>query len=700
MVRRIRLTEKLLGEPAKTVLACEKPVQAAARRSIAAAHYLEKGHILGLDDLVLAAAGGRAKARAGRLACGQEAQAEYCQRRNDSAGGCGIIMCGIAGYLGPLTISKDRVRMCLGLMGRRGPDFCDAYRHSRGPDRNVLLLHSRLSIIDLDLRAHQPYHHGSKVLAYNGELYNYLELKPELGPEPFVTTSDTEVLIRGLDQNGPGFLDRCEGMWAFALYDEADGSLLLSRDRFGEKPLYYFSDHTGFYFASEVKFLFALLGRKLPVNRDQIRRYLVNGYKTLYKGPDTFFEGLQEVQPAHNLRLPAAGASEERAYWSPVCGIEHEMSFAEAVAGARERLIQAVKIRLRADVPLAFCMSGGIDSNALISIAKNVFDFDVHGFTIVNTDERYDEWNLVELAVKEQGLKHTAIPIRTDNFLPRLRELIRYHDAPVYTITYFAHWLLQEAIAQHGYKISLSGTAADELFTGYFDHHNFYLHEMRKGGDRFFQQALDNWRRDIGAIVRNPYLKDPGHIMENPDFRGHIYLNNDQFAAYIPGYKPESFREENYCGVVLRNRMLNELFHESVPVILHEDDLNAMYYSIENRSPFLDRNLFEFSQSIPTRHLIHDGRAKAVLREALRGIAPDPILDNPRKVGFNAPIFDFLDIRDPEARSLLLDDGPLFEIVDRSKVESLLAKDQLPNSESKFLFYFLGCKIFLEEFAS
>ena len=609
-------------------------------------------------------------------------------------------MCGIAGYVGPMNVPQDRERRCLDLMKRRGPDFSNAYRHAHGPGRNVLLLHSRLSIIDLDVRSHQPYRHGSKVMAYNGELYNYLELKPDLGPEPFCTASDTEVLIRGLDQKGAGFLDQCEGMWAFALYDEADGSLMLSRDRFGEKPLYYYSDRTGFYFGSEVKFVFALLGRKLPVNRGQMCRYLVNGYKTLYKGPDTFFEGLRELKPAGNLTLPAHGPARKESYWTPACGCEQEMSFEDAVAGTRERLIQAVKIRLRADVPLAFCMSGGIDSNALISIAKNVFDFDVHGFTIVNTDERYDEWDLVELAVKQQGLKHTAIPIRTENFLPRLRELIRYHDAPVFTITYFAHWLLQEAIARNGYKISLSGTAADELFTGYFDHHNFYLHEMNKGGGDFFQQALENWRRDIGSIVRNPYLKDPGHIMDNPEFRGHIYLNNDQFASYIPGYAPEAFREEKYCDVVLRNRMLNELFHESVPVILHEDDLNAMYYSIENRSPFLDRNLFEFSQTIPTRHLIHNGCAKAVLREALRGIAPDPILDNPRKVGFNAPIFDFLDIRDPEARSVLLDDGPVFDIVDREKIELLLSKDALPNSESKFLFYFLGCKIFLEEFGS
>ena len=145
--------------------------------------------------------------------------------------------------------------------------------------------------------------------------------------------------------------------------------------------------------------------------------------------------------------------------------------------------------------------------------------------------------------------------------------------------------------------------------------------------------------------------------------------------------------------------MLNEMFHEAVPVILHEDDLNSMRCSVENRSPFLDRRLFEFCQTIPTRHLVREGRAKAVLREALRGIAPDAILDNPRKVGFNAPVFDYLGTDDPVARSRLLDDGPIFEHVRRDKIAAMLSRDDLPNSESKFLFYFLSAKLFLEEVA-
>jgi asparagine synthase (glutamine-hydrolysing) len=182
--------------------------------------------------------------------------------------------------------------------------------------------------------------------------------------------------------------------------------------------------------------------------------------------------------------------------------------------------------------------------------------------------------------------------------------------------------------------------------------------------------------------------------------RDHIFLNADGFAQLLTVPWSESFRETNYTPQLLRNRMLNELFHEAVPVILHEDDLNAMYYSIENRSPFLDRPLFEFCFQIPTRHLIRDGFGKSILRDAMRGIVPDPILDNRRKVGFNAPVFSFLDKSDREVISLVLEDSPIFEYLRRSAVEDLLAKPNLANSESKFLFYFLSAKMFLEECAA
>ncbi len=607
-------------------------------------------------------------------------------------------MCGIAGYIGNRVISERLVEKCLGLMGRRGPDASGIYRHCYNSGQNVCLLHSRLAIIDLDQRANQPFRYRSNIMVINGELYNYIEQKRILIEKghSFKTTSDTEVFIHLLDTEGADCLDACEGMWAFAFYNEKTGSLMLSRDRFGEKPLYLYEDNTGLYFGSEVKFLNALTEKKFGINHHHLYRYLVNGYKSLYKTGETFFKEIRELSPAANYFISRDHEPIQKRYWSPGSIQNETMTYSEAVEGARAAVISSVKKRLRSDVPLAFCMSGGIDSNALISVAKNVFNYDVHGFTIVNTDERYDEQELVDQAVSELDIKHTSIPVKTENFLKNLRQLVLYHDAPVYTVSYYAHWLLMESIKEHGYHISISGTAADELFTGYYDHHNMYLHEVSANPD-LYKTSLANWKKHIKNIVRNPYLHEPDVFVKTPDERRHIYLDADKYRGFLRERFFEPFTEETYCDGLLRNRMMNELFHESIPVILHDDDLNAMYFSIENRSPFLDRKLFDFCYSIPTRHLIREGYNKKVLRDAMAGIVPKKILDTRKKVGFNAPILSFLDTRNNDIISSLLDDSLVYDYIKKDKIEKIIKKDELPNSDSKFLFYFLGVKMFLEE---
>lgn len=607
-------------------------------------------------------------------------------------------MCGISGYIGRRPPPDSGVTRCLGQMRRRGPDAIGSYRHVFHDDWHVCLLHSRLSIIDLNSRADQPVLRDRHVIISNGEIYNYVELKEALARqgETFITSGDTEVLLAGLNRFGHDWLDGVEGMWAWAWYDEASGELALSRDRFGEKPLYVMEADGGWYFGSEVKFLTALCGRAPKVEHNHLLRYMVNGYKALYKTDASFFEGVRELRSGSVLTIRPDGTIKEKSYWRPKPCPADDMSFADAVAGARDWLIESVRLRLRADVPMAFCMSGGVDSNSLISIAKRMFGYDVHGFTVSNTDSRYEEKDTVEAVVRELGIRHTALPLRTDGFLSNLRQLVTHHDAPVYTISYYVHWQLMQRVAEDGYKISVSGTAADEMFTGYFDHHNAYLAEI--SGDAIgHAEALANWRAHIRPDVRNPHLQEADLFIRDRDFRDHIYLGAEGFAAALHEPWHEAFEENAYSPSLLRNRMLNELFHESVPVILHEDDLNAMYYSIENRSPFLDRRLFDFAYSIPTRHLVRGGFGKAVLREAMRGIVPDAVIDTHRKVGFNVPLLDLLDTANPEVVRAVTADSPVFELVRRPFVDKLLQKRWLTNSESKFLFNFLCAKFFLEE---
>ena len=368
-------------------------------------------------------------------------------------------MCGIAGYVGKARLSVGAIDETLQRMQLRGPDSQHSTQITLANQQEVVLLHSRLSIIDLDARSDQPFEMGPLTLIYNGEIYNYRELRIELesNGRVFRTQSDTEVLLQAWDAWGEAALDKFEGMWAFALLNRDTNELVLCRDRFGEKPLYIMETVDGLYFASEVKFLFSLSGITPQINWEHLYRYLVNGYKSLYKEPNAFFEGVSEIAPGTLKSVVANGGTNTRSFWVPRHTPDPSMTFEQAVAGVRERMIDAVGLRLRSDVPLAFCMSGGVDSVSLISIAKKIYDYDVHGFTIVNKDERYDERELIEYARNALGLSHTEVPIKTDNFLDRLRTLVAQHDAPVYTISYYAHWLLQQAIAEQGYRISLAG---------------------------------------------------------------------------------------------------------------------------------------------------------------------------------------------------------------------------------------------------
>ena len=605
-------------------------------------------------------------------------------------------MCGIAGYIGSFPSALNNLKQASKALKHRGPNYEGYYNH-KTETSCVAMVHRRLSIIDLDERSNQPFRYKDTVLVYNGEIYNYLEIREQLRElgHIFKTSGDTEVLIHALCQWGQDALKKLEGMWAFAWYNEINGTMLLSRDRFGEKPLYIWNKNDGLYFASEVKGLSAMANEPLKVNENHLVRNLVNGYKSLYKTRETFFIDVEELSSGTCLKIETGGKRSSSKYWKPNLNQNINLSYSDAVEMTREAVINATKLRMRSDVPIAFCMSGGVDSNSLISVASKILNCEVHGFTIVNTDARYEEQSLVDQSVKELGIKHESINLERHNFLNDLRSLVNHHDAPIYTISYYLHWQLMQSIAAKGYKVTISGTGADELFTGYFDHHNLFLHEV-SNNKKLYQKSLNAWNKYQKKIVRNPYLKDPNLYLKNPKFRDHNFLNNDLFASCMNDKWKESFNENDYVESLLRNRMLNEMFVETVPVILHEDDLNAMYFSMENRSPFLDSTLFELAYSIPSQFLIKDGVAKAVLRDAMQGIVPDLILQERRKVGFNAPIMDLLNLNDPDTRSYLLDDSEVYKLVKKTKVEKILKEKNFPNSISKFLFNFLNTKMFLE----
>jgi asparagine synthase (glutamine-hydrolysing) len=608
-------------------------------------------------------------------------------------------MCGIAGFFCKNHIPEKRIEKTLELMKNRGPDHQDAKVFlTQSSSKTVGLLHSRLSIIDLDPRSNQPFTIGNLSIVFNGEIYNFVELRKELEKKKITlsTQSDTEVLLHYFKLHGEKCVGYFEGMWAFAIYNNLDGSLFLSRDRFAEKPLYYFENEDGFFFGSETKFLKSLSGYAFSVNKEHLMRHLAHGYKSLYKTSQTYFVGVRELKFAQNLWVSAEGVSKPYRYWFPSASIDHALTLEDAICGTREFLMESVRIRLRADVPLAFCLSGGVDSAAMVSIAAKEFNAKVTTFSIIDSDERYNEEDNIMATVEDLECDHHLISASQQNPLERLEKLIEYHDAPIATISYYLHSMISESIHKGGYRVSFSGTSADELFTGYYDHFILHLNEMRDSKD--YPKYLEDWSNHIGKFVRNPDLSNPNLYFENPNFRKHVFDASDELKGFFIRPFEEKFTEETYSKNLLRNRMLNELFHEATPLILHEDDLNSMLYSLENRSPYLDTRLQKFAYSIPARHLIRNGYGKYVLRQATKGILNDKVRLDRRKKGFNASINSIIDLHNPEVQDFILDDrNDLFTFIDRERVRSLLLSKNHPNHLSKFIFNLLNIKIFLEQ---
>ena len=608
-------------------------------------------------------------------------------------------MCGIAGYIGKKRIDDSIVNGALTQMVQRGPDAQRSWKYEN--DRyNVYLLHSRLSIIDLDPRSHQPFEINDYVMVFNGEIYNYLELREELVSRNIAlrTSSDTEVLLHYYIIHGEECVKYFEGMWAFVIFNRKDEKVFISRDRFGEKPLYYYQDGVGFYFASEVKALSALANKSFDVDENHVIRYIINGHKSLYKGNSGFYTEVKEVDIASCGVVSIEGNVETHKYWTPQYTPNEKMTFDEAVEGTHYHLRESLKIRLRSDVPLAFCLSGGVDSASLVSIAAKEFNANVNTFSIIDSDQRYDELDNIQATVDDTGCKSTKIMLQPgDQNIERLISLVKYHDAPVATISYFVHSMLSEAIASNGYKISISGTAADEMFTGYYDHFLMHLYESKDMPS--FDKNIADWTEHVKHFVRHPDLSNPKLFFPDPSYRDYIYLNNDDFRSFLKKDWKEDFYETNYSDSLLRNRMMNELFHEVVRVILHEDDLNSMKYSIENRSPFLDANLYGFTNTIPSHLLIGEGYNKFVLRSSMKGILNDQVRLSREKKGFNASINSIFDFKNPQHRDFFLSESRIFDWFEKDKINELLDKQEFSNSYKKFLFNFICAKIFLDDAA-
>lgn len=614
-------------------------------------------------------------------------------------------MCGIAGYFGNKNLDSNTIQKTLSTLLRRGPDDQNYKKYEINDSKNLYFFHTRLSIIDLDSRSNQPLEDSLFSIIFNGELYNYLEIKKDLETKgiKFSTLSDTEVILKGYQIYGKDLFNIMEGMWALAIYDKKKKEIVISRDRFSEKPLYYYITKEGLYFSSDVKAIKTLSKDSFAFNNRRLLSGLICGYKSYYKKPEeTFFEKIKNLPGGHFTVIDSLFNFSVKKYYSVNTKANLDLKEDEIIFNTKKLFFNAIRIRLRSDVPSAFCLSGGLDSSSLVSIAAKKFNFKINSFSLIdNNDERYNEKKNIDLVVNDVDANHHEIILENkSNNLDYLTNLIEYKNAPLSTITSYLHSFLQKEISSKGFKVSFSGTAADEIFTGYYDHHLQYLHDVNN--TKYFDSSLKNFNKYIKPIIRNKFFQNENLYIHNSNFRKHIFDNFYEFSELInQNLKDEfefDFQEEKFCENLSLNRRLNELFHENTPIILNEEDSNSMYYSIENRSPFLDSKLIDFMNSVETRHLIKDGYSKNILREVSKDYLIDTVRLDREKKGFNSSVQSIFNFEDKDFYETILNkNNKVYDFIDNSKLRKILQKDISKNHYSKFLFSLINLNIFFEK---
>ena len=613
-------------------------------------------------------------------------------------------MCGIAGYIGKKYLPKILINNTLNLMEKRGPDNQNYFYYKNSDGYNVYLLSSRLNIVNQNKNSNQPFKINEYVIIFNGEIYNYLYLKQKLkklGIKVF-TSSDTEVILRLFILYGEKCLKYFEGMWSLVILNTKNNKLFFSRDRFGEKPLFYMSNvKNELYFGSETKFIQSLYEKKININSNQLINYLNLGYKSLYKYNESYFENIKEF-PKRSFSYSKIGRNFSiKIYWKLKFLENKNITEIDAIKETRKKVINSIEKTINANVPVGICLSGGIDSSIIASVTKKILNKNIKTFSIFDNDPRYDERNNIHKITNDLKVKNIPVNLTRDKTFERLEKLIDYRKAPVATISYYNHSIMLEKMKKNKIKVGILGTAADEIFAGYYDHFLLQLSVLYKNKKRkeYFNNEKFFFSEFAKKFIRNPLLKDPYKYIKNPSSREHIFDEYTKINKFLIRKSKNRFSEVNFSNDLLRNRMLNELNVETTPVILNEDDLNSMNFSIENRSPYLDSTLVEFAYTLPTRFLIKNGYNKYLLREAFKDIVCDDVILNRKKIGFNSSINNVFNFTSKEIRKEILNKrSPIFDFVEYKKFKKIINQKKYQNYLSKFVFSVINANIFLKKF--
>lgn len=567
--------------------------------------------------------------------------------------GCGKTdMCGIAGVVGRRATSEAVVRAMLDVMAHRGPDGSGVWSDSLTSGLELVLGHRRLAILDLSDAGAQPMADttGRFLLVHNGEIYNFLEVRAELQRlgVAFRSESDTEVIIESYKQWGAECLSRFNGMFAFALYDSTSGTLFCARDRYGEKPFLFGFWKDGFAFASEYKGLLQHPALSLEIDERRLLRAAHNASTGLDADRQTVFKDVQQLLPGEAMEVDVHTLQHRVwTYWRIEPAQLREGADEREVFGEfRDLLIDSVRLRLRSDVPVGSCLSGGLDSSAIVCIVRNLLGDEApySTFTGIFPGTSSDEWAYAQQIINATHASSHTVEPTVGRFLDELPRFMWLNELPVGSSSQFAQWCVFDLAKRNGVTVLLDGQGADEALGGYESYFAAYVQALQERGES------DRLAREH-PLIRERYplaLAPPGRGMRDRlPFALRHWLSNrlDLGTNLLFGMQPEIAQQvarENALGSregfhALGNVLLQESFGRFLTTLLRYGDRNSMAHSREVRLPFCDHRIAEFVFRLPPHLLMGEVQTKRLLRESMRGILPERVRARWNKQGFLPP---------------------------------------------------------------
>jgi len=628
-------------------------------------------------------------------------------------------MCGIAGAIVASGLAHARLSLLLSRMAdlvrHRGPDGQGTWL---SPDGRVGLTHVRLSIIDLSDAAAQPMKSESgNVITYNGEIYNYIELRRELGEANFRTTSDTEVILRAYERWGEACVERLRGMFAFALWDAKAQKLFIARDRFGIKPFYYYAAGNHFYFASEMKALVPFLP-KLDTDIDALHDYFCFQFCL---GERTLFAGIKQLQPAHCGYVDLSGHTTLRRYWEVHFDLDWYHTETYFVEKVRERLLDSVDVHLRADVEVGAYVSGGVDSSLVAALAHELRPHQrFQGFNgRFLLGDAFDESRYAKALADERGMLLHETDIGEDDFVENIAKVIYHLDQPVAGPGSFPQYMVSRAVRDH-IKVVLGGQGGDEIFGGYARYLLAYFEQCIKG-------ALDGTMHSGSFVVTyesiipnlrtlqqyKPLIQEfwAEGIFDERDKRYFRLINRSNTFGNVIDWKLfrgtpsfEDFRAIYWGANVGKESYFDSMTHFDfktlLPALLQVEDRMSMAHGIESRVPLLDHALVELVATIPANIKFQNGELKRLLRHAFADKLPKAVLERKDKMGFPVPLQVWMR-QGGKTREFLLDTfrssraQQRFYLMPGFDIEKMMAKESM---FSRNIWAFLSLELWQQQF--